>query len=124
MSGALRAGALVSLADAERPNQYPASRKLAWLRELDGLLYEELLRPHELEAEPPAERYGEDTPLLVGFPYGEQLYRAWLFTQIELSNGEILRYNQALSLFQWLWQLYADSLNRRARPRGASGWRA
>ena len=124
MSDKLRAGALVSLVDEERPNQYPASRKLEWLRELDGLLYAEQLQTHECEAEEPAPHYDADSALLLPFPYGQPLYRAWLFTQIDLANGEIVRYNQSLSLFQWLWRLYADSLNRTVSPRAAGGWRA
>ncbi len=123
MSEALRAGALVSLADEERPNQYPASRKLEWLRELDGLLYAEQLMTHETEAAEPAAHYDADTALLLSFPYGQPLYRAWLFTQIDLASGEIVRYNQSLTLFQWLWRQYVDALNRTAAPRSAGGWR-
>lgn len=123
MSEALRAGALVSLADEEHPNACPASRKLEWLRELDGLVWAEQLSTHEGEcAEPPA-RYDAETPLLLPFPYGQPLYRAWLFTQLDLVNGEIVRYNQSLTMFQWLWRQYVDALNRTRAPRAAGGWR-
>ena len=123
MNERLRAGALVSLIDEERPNQYPASRKLAWLRELDGLLYHEQLCTHALACEPPAARYDSDTPLLLPFPYGEALYRAWLCTQLDLCNGEIVRFNQSMTLFQWLWRQAVDALNRSVRPCAAGGWR-
>ena len=123
MSERPSAGAVLSLVDQERPNQYPASRKLEWLRELDGLAYEELLKTHAAACEPPDERYGEDTRLLLPFPYAQPLYRAWLFTQIDLSNGDILRYNQSLALLEWLWRRCADFLNRASLPRGGDGWR-
>lgn len=123
MSEALLSGELLAAVDEEKPNQYPASRKLSWLRELDGLVQKELLETHAGEIAALPESYDELSSLLVPEPYGAALYRFWLFAQIDLTNGEILKYNQSLALFNAAWRLYADSLNRASRPVGAGGWR-
>ena len=98
----MTAGQAIAQADALRPNQYSTQQKLSWLRRLDGQIRQELLAP---------------------FPYGEELYTAYLFCQIDLHNAEIQKYNQSITLLSAAWRQLADWLNRRRLPRGAAGWK-
>ena len=145
----MTAGELIARVDALRPNVYSPERKLEWLRRLDGQIRAELLLTHKSadrrgpaalartgEGEHPEfeipnsesssalpERYDLQTQLLAPEPWGEALYTAGLFCQIDLHNGEIQRYNQSLSLLAAAWRGYADWLNRERMPLGVGGWK-
>ena len=67
--------------------------------------------------------YTADTELLIGAPYGEELYTAYVFAQIDLNNAEIEKYNQSASLFSAAWRQLADRINRTQRPKGQRRWR-
>ena len=69
------------------------------------------------------EPYADETELLAPFPWGEALYEAWLFCQIDLHNGEIGRYQQSLELLQTAWRSLADALRRRRAPGRPAPWR-
>ena len=67
--------------------------------------------------------YDQQTELLAPFPWGEGVYIAGLFCQIDLHNGEIQKYNQSLSLLAAAWRSLADWINRGAMPKGAGAWK-
>ena len=122
----MTAGELIAQADRLRPNQYSAEEKLQWLRRIDGQIRRELDGTHEPQDTQPGsadEPYTEDTVLRVGFPYDTELYTAYLFSQIDLHNGEIGKYNQSLTLLSAAWRQLADSINRERLPRQKGGWR-
>ena len=117
----MTAGEAIAAVDSLRPNQYGAAEKLRWLQRLDGQVHEELERTHEPPEDGPEEPelpYTEETVLRVGAPYDEELYTAYLFSQIDLHNGEIARYNQSLALLSAAWRQTADALNRSRMPKG------
>lgn len=122
----MTAGELIAQVDRLRPNQYSAEEKLQWLRRVDGQIRRELDGTHEAQnAQPDGdadEPYGEDTVLRVGFPYDTELYTAYLFSQIDLHNGEIGKYNQSLTLLSAAWRQLADSVNRERLPKQKGGW--
>ena len=62
--------------------------------------------------------YTPETVLLAPFPYGEELYTAYLFAQIDLHNAEIGKYNQSAALLASAWRQLADHVNRTRAPRG------
>ncbi len=121
----MTAGEILEQADRLRPNAYSAEEKLRWLRRLDGQILQELLDTHCPRApeEPLPDRYGPLTELLAPFPWGEGLYLAWLFCQIDLHNGEIQKYNQSLDLLAAAWRSFADRINRETMPLGAGSWK-
>ena len=147
----MTAGEILDRVDALRPNAYSPEQKLRWLRRLDGQILLELLETHEgagtgetdctLKGRPhvglrpprndtgegaPAslpDSYDQQTQLLAPFPWGEGVYIAGLFCQIDLHNGEIQKYNQSLSLLAAAWRSLADWINRGAMPKGAGGWK-
>ncbi len=123
----MTAGELIAQVDRLRPNQYSAEEKLQWLRRIDGQIRRELDGTHEAlpaqSGDGADEPYSEDTVLRVGFPYDSELYTAYLFSQIDLHNGEIGKYNQSLTLLSAAWRQLADSINRERLPRQKGGWR-
>ena len=83
--------------------------KLLWLGQVERMAAQ-LRRRCGLE--------GENTPLepesVLSVPE-DTLYFRYLEAQIDYSNQEYLKYNNAMSLFMEQWQEYANSL-RRASP--------
>lgn len=121
----MTAGEILDRVDALRPNAYSPEQKLRWLRRLDGQILLELLETHEGAGELPSlpASYDQQTQLLAPFPWGEGVYIAGLFCQIDLHNGEIQKYNQSLSLLAAAWRSLADWINRGAMPKSAGGWK-
>ena len=116
----MTAGDIIALADAERPNSYSTAQKLRWLERIDGQVLSEIIGTHA-EIAPnrrETQAYTADTELLVPFPYAEELYRAYLFTQIDLLNAEITRYTQSATQLAAAWRQYADWYNRSHAPLG------
>ena len=119
----MTAGEALTAADALRPNQYSDAQKLAWLRLLDGKLVTEILAAYGGEEPALDEPYTAATELLAPFPYGWELYTAWLFAQIDLNNAELTKYNQSMTLFASAWRQLADRANRLHPALGRGGWR-
>lgn len=102
------------------PNQYGAQDKLRWLSELDGAVYEEILRQHETDVAP-FTGYAPDvdvdgTTLLIGWPYDE-IYRWYLEMKICDCNGEITKYNNAAAKYGAYYQAFGCAYNRAHMPK-------
>ena len=117
----MTAGEAIRRSDALRPNQYSTEQKLRWLETLEGQIRRELYETHETpegQALPEEGAVTQDTVLLAPFPYDGELYTAFLFTQIDLHNAEIGKYNQSAALLASAWRQLADHVNRTRAPRG------
>lgn len=116
----MTAGEMIALADRLRPNQYKTADKLRWLERLDGQVLSEVIGTHA-EIAPDAASgtaYTAATELLVPFPYAEELYTAYIFSQMDLLNAEITRYTQSATQLAAAWRQYADWYNRSHAPLG------
>lgn len=116
----MTAGEMIALADRLRPNQYTTADKLRWLERLDGQVLSEVIGTHA-EIAPDAAggaAYTASTELLVPFPYAEELYTAYIFSQMDLLNVEITRYTQSATQLAAAWRQYADWYNRSHAPLG------
>ena len=116
----MTAGEMIALADRLRPNQYTTADKLRWLERLDGQVLSEVIGTHA-EIAPDAASgtaYTAATELLVPFPYAEELYTAYILTQMDLLNAEITRYTQSATQLAAAWRQYADWYNRSHAPLG------
>ena len=116
----MTAGEMIALADRLRPNQYTTADKLRWLERLDGQVLSEVIGTHA-EIAPDAAggaAYTASTELLVPFPYAEELYTAYIFSQMDLLNVEITRYTQSATQLAAAWRQYADWYNRSHAPIG------
>ena len=98
-----------------KPNQYSDETLMRWLSDLDGQIYEDILKDTEQAPPPPVlpymlERDMERT-LLVPFPH-DGLYPHYLAAQIDYYNGEYDRYNNGMVMFNVSYQAFADAWTR------------
>ena len=94
--------------DARLHNVFTWEEKLYWLNGLEQLAYA-LLGRCGVEHQP--ENLKPETLLIIPEPFS-QAYDYWLEAQIHYACQEYLKYNNAMQLFQSLWQEYANSLRR------------
>lgn len=103
--------------DSVEPNQYTAADKLAWLNQLDGQIFIELILTHEHEPDIEFEPHTETTDeLLVPFPYARDLYEFYLKAMIATANHEYVKYNTAMALFNAAYGRYSAWYNRNNLP--------
>lgn len=117
----MTAGEAIRRVDELEPNQFSDAQKLRWLSNLDGQIYEELVKTH---ADPIREQFEEyvnlDDELLVPFPYAEGLYNWYLQAMIAAENSETESYEQLRQLYNSALQQFSDWYNRRHRPLGGA----
>ena len=110
----------LEIADGMKPNMMDRQMKIAFLQEIEQLIYNEILLKHEHEPAqevPPA--YDEDTDdgtvLIVPDPYS-MLYPYWLMSKIDLQNLEMDKYNNDRALFENAYNTMHDWWNRTYMP--------
>ena len=105
--------------DGVKPNAFTKFEKINWLSELDGKIFEEIMRTHE---DSPTSFFGytEDTDglteLLAPAPY-DDLYLAWLEAMMDLKNREIVSYNNQMTVFNAKFADFANHWNRTHMPK-------
>lgn len=105
--------------DSLKHNTYTTAEKVEWISRLDGTIKEQIFDTHEgPEAyfQPYDVATDMDTDLLVMAPY-EEVYIRWLEAQIDYYNGEIMRYNNSMAMFQAAYSSYANAYNRKYMPK-------
>jgi hypothetical protein len=110
----------IDYVDKVMPNQYDRKTKIQWLSKLDGLIVEEVFLTHE-GYDPEEEFTGYDgldetIELLVPYPYDEDVYNFFLQAMMNKENGEIVKYNQAISLYNMAMQKHKAWYNRKHTP--------
>ena len=107
--------------DAVKPNTYSQSEKIAWLSRLDAMVKKNIIDTHE-GGEVEFAGYTDDTnlqtELLIPEPYDEA-YLRWMEAQIDYNNGEYDKYNNAVELFNAVYQDYQNYYNRTHMPKGS-----
>lgn len=110
-----------------RPDALDDDTKAAWLIELDGKLYRDVIARHELadgeeSPEPPAS-YPEDgdKPLLAQAPH-DKLYDLYLMAQFDFYNREDANYNNSVLSFNTALDEYKKDYHRTHVPKGAGGY--
>jgi len=118
--------------DIMRPNMQDRSLKIAWLSELDGLVWKELILKHWMQTEeydgykkdeqgrPVMPVYDEDTDggeeLLVPAPY-DNLYLYWLMAKIDEQTLEQEKYNNDQAMFSAAYDSFSDYWTRTHMPK-------
>lgn len=95
-----------------KPSQYADEVLIGWLSELDGSVWEEVLKAYGAPA--PALPYQKtmlERELLIPFPH-DRMYMTWMGAQIDLANAEYERYNNQMMLFNAQHQEYANHVTR------------
>lgn len=112
--------AAIDRIDTMKPNMFDDKQKIAWLSEVDGYVWRELIKTHEGQPEGyEYVGYDLDTPmdkvLLIPEPY-TGVYDSYLSAQMDLKNMESGKYAQNMVRFNNEWQTYADYYNRKHQP--------
>lgn len=108
--------------DTLKPNKFPLRQKVAWLSDLDGMVWKEIYLLHEsMEGEPAAfDGYDQDTELgtelLVAVPYVD-IYQHYMATQMDIANAEMTKYAQDMQLFNNAWTTLGDYWTRTHMPK-------
>lgn len=106
--------------DMLKPNKYPARQKVAWLSDLDGMVWREVILAHERDDLcDEFDGYDQDTPpdteLLVPVPYVD-IYQHYMATQMDIANAETNKYAQDMMLFNNAWTTFGDYWTRTHMP--------
>lgn len=108
----------IAKADRLRPNQYSDMEKLEWLSQLDGQVFDEVIRKAEGNEELTFEGYDEESmneTLLIDDRYAKA-YIDYLMAQIDFYNREIGMYNNEITLFSSIYQDYKNWYIRNHMP--------
>lgn len=112
--------AAIDMIDTLKPNMFPALQKVAWLNDLDGMIYREIILTHHgAEQYETFRGYDQDTStnteLLAREPYSD-VYRHYLAAQMDIANRESEEYAKDMVLYNNAWQTLADWWNREHMP--------
>lgn len=114
--------------DQIKPNAYTIEDKIGWLSNLDGQVYEEVIKRHDNYVETEDNRFkgytveNVDNDLIIPFPY-ENVYIDWLTAQIDLTNADIGRYNNSITSFYTEYNNFTNWYRREHMPTQKHGWR-
>ena len=106
--------------DMLKPNKFPDRQKVAWLSDLDGMVFREVFLAHEgMKPGTTFDGYDQDTrmdtELLVKEPYVD-IYQHYMATQMDLANAESSKYGQDMVLFNNAWTTFGDFWRRGHMP--------
>lgn len=104
---------ILAMVDTEKPNAVPPQDKERWLCEI-----EEQVRSVVKGYEEPQ----QEEELLLQGRYSA-VYRFWIEAQIDWYNAEIGKYNNAMALFNTVWQDWMNAYNREHMPNGTQSLR-
>jgi hypothetical protein len=102
--------------DSLKPNQYTFAEKVAWISDVDGRIYRDLITKHENPEKKTWDGpYDEDSSsalvLLAYEPYTD-LYIYYMMAMIDQYNGEYTRYSNDMEQFNNSYQAFADDYIR------------
>ena len=107
--------------DSLKHNTYSQEQKVQWLSRLDNMIKRLIIDTHEGGDDLVFTGYGDDTDLhtemLIPSPFDE-MYLRWLESQIDYTNGEYGKYNNAILMFNTSWKEYQNYYNRTHMPKG------
>ena len=115
----MKINTIIDRVDTLRPNQYSREQKVAWLTELDSLVWEQVFLTHELPAGAAYAPYEPDadgeTELLVPAPY-DGLYEHYLNAQMDMANQELGKYNNDAGLFDEAYKRFSGWWHQNHMP--------
>jgi len=111
--------------DEMRPNMQSRELKIAWLSELDGIIWTEIIEKHHKK---PGEEirlcvmpeYDSDTDpgkkLIVPAPY-DNIYLYWLMSKIDEQTMETEKFNNDRTMFNGAYESFSDFWTRSHMPK-------
>ena len=107
--------------DSLKHNTYSNNEKLAWLSRLDSMVKRLIIDTHEDGEDITFTGYDDrtdmETEMLVPSPFDE-VYLKWLEAQIDYTNGEYDKYNNAILVYQAAYDAFVNYYNRNHMPKG------
>lgn len=107
--------------DDLKHNTYSQSDKVKWISRLDTMVKTHVVDTHEGGEGVTFTGYDEqtdkDTELLIPEPYADA-YLLYMETQIDYTNGEYAKYNNAMERFNTVWRDFQNWYNRTHMPKG------
>lgn len=109
--------------DRDKANVFTTDDKVAWLSELDGLIWTEIMLTHEGVAPWAVFRgYNQDTPtdthLLVPDQYAD-IYKYYMEAQIDAVNQDSEEAARSMEMYNVAYTTFEDYWNRTHMPRQA-----
>lgn len=106
--------------DALIHNTYLQSDKVDWLSRLDTMVKRQVIDTHEGADNVAFTGYDDNTDvnkeLLVPTPHDE-MYLRWMEAQIHYHNGEYDKYNNAIIMFNTVFESFQADYNRNHLPK-------
>ena len=114
----MKIGEAIATLDELKANTYTRRNKIEWLSRLDRMVVENVLRHYEGTENFQFDGYDDstdaDTELLMPDPHAEAYIR-YMSAQIDLHNAEYEEYNNAIELFNEVYQNFKNWYNRNHR---------
>ena len=105
--------------DTQKSNTFSQEDKVDWLNRLDRIIKTQIIDTHEGAADVTFTGYDDNTDLhtvlLAPAPYDE-VYLRWLEAQIDYANGEIGKYNVAITMYNTAFEAFEAYYNRTHMP--------
>ena len=100
-------------------NTFTQAEKISWLSSVDWMIKKHIIDNHEGADEVIFDGYHEETDnatdLLVAAPY-DDLYLHWLEAQIHLYSGEYGKYNNAILMYNSVFEAFSAYYTRTHMP--------
>ena len=116
---------VIAKIDEWKPNAVPQEQKAQWLLNLDGRIYEEVLRGRPAPADPGAEKTHRepprawpedgDKPLLIAAPY-EDIYFQYVQSLMDFTVKDTGSYYNSSALFEQSFNEWKVYYHRTHRP--------
>lgn len=104
---------------AVKENQYDDETLVRWISDLEGILYEDVVKNHEGSEDIQHGRYSVDTDmdtvLMVPEPYSD-IYIKYLMAQVDYHNAEMQRYTNSMIMYNVALDAFAGWYNRNNTP--------
>ena len=111
---------MVTKVDELRPNQYTNERMVAWIYQLELLIWEALVKTHERPEGLREELmpYDEEhmTQEMLAPDVWASVYEWWLYAQMDLANMELDKYNNDMAMYNTVWRELEAWWNRHYMP--------
>lgn len=111
----------ISRIDTLKPNTYDPGIKVYWLSNIDGIIFNKIIKTHEGAETEEFNGYVAETPmdtkLLVPAPY-DDIYIKWLEAQIDYANREYDKYNNSIVAYNEAYTEFERHYNRTHMPKG------
>jgi hypothetical protein len=104
---------------AVKENQYDDATLVRWISDLEGVLYEDIVKNYDGGEDVPHGPYtaeNMETELMVPEPYAD-IYIKYLAAQVDYYNAESARYTNSMIMYNMALDAYGNWYNRNHLPK-------